>query len=233
MHDAGPVRVVEPAQDLADDRQRALARQRPLIDHRRQRVAGQELHGQEQRAVGRAPEVGDGDDVGVREAARRLGLALEAARELLAAAELGQQHLDREIAPHHRVLGAIDRAHAAHADAAHDAVALADDRADQRIDHGRAAARTERVLDLDLERAAGAGGHGRLLRARSSAPLLSSARRPRWPWARSCRRARRFATRRIVVGRPHDRHHLVPRVDELARHALHVGRRDAVRPPSP
>ena len=159
MHHAGPVRVIERAQDLADDRQRALARQRALIDHRGQLVAGQELHGQEQRAVGRAAEVGDRDDVGVGETARRLGLALEAASELLAAAELGQQHLDREIAPHHRVLGAIDRAHAADADAAHDAVALADDRADQRIDHGRAAARTERVLDLDLERAAGAGGH--------------------------------------------------------------------------
>src|SRR4051812_27551102 len=32
----------------------------------------------------------------------------------------------------------------------------------------------------------------------------------------------------IVVGRPPPRHHLVPRVDELARHPLHVGRRDAV-----
>ena len=99
------------------------------------------------------------DDVGVREAARRLGLALEAARELVLAAELGQEDLDGEVLAHHRVLGAVDGAHAAHAEAAHDAVAIADDGADERIEDGRAAARTERVLELDLLGAARAAGH--------------------------------------------------------------------------
>ena len=51
--------------------------------------------------------------------------------ELLVAAELGEQDLDRQIAAHHRVLGAVDRAHAADADAADDPVALADDGADE------------------------------------------------------------------------------------------------------
>ena len=68
--------------------------------------------------------------------------------------ELGQQHLDGQIAPHHRVLGAVDRPHAAHADAAHDAVALADDGADERIGDGRAAAGAEGVLQLHLGGAA-------------------------------------------------------------------------------
>src|SRR5262249_32098943 len=86
---------------------------------------------------------------GVGQAARRLGLALEAARELLLAAELGEENLDGQIPPHHRVLGAIDRAHAADADAAHDPVALADDGADHGIGDRRPAARTEGSPDLN------------------------------------------------------------------------------------
>ncbi len=159
MDDAGGVRVLEPAQDLAMDRERPRGRHRPGRDRLGQRLARQELHHQEQRALGRAAEVGDGDDVRVREPAGRLGLALEAARELFLAAQLGQQHLDREIAPHHRVLGAVHGAHAADADAADDAVALTDGDADERVGDGPAAARTERVLQLDLGGASSAARH--------------------------------------------------------------------------
>ena len=141
------------------DRERPRRRHRPGRDRVGQRLARQELHHQEQRALGRAAEVGDGDDVRVGEAAGRLGLALEAARELFLAAQLGQQHLDREIAPHHRVLGAVHGAHAADADAADDAVALTDDDADERVGDGPAAARTERVLQLDLGGASSAARH--------------------------------------------------------------------------
>ena len=132
----------------------------PRLDDRRQRLAREELHrrGRASRSLVRPKSV-TVMMLGCCEAARRLGLALEAARELVLAAELGQQDLDGEIAAHHRVLGAVDGAHAAHADAAHDAVAIADDRADERIDDGRAAARTEGVLELDLPRAARAAGH--------------------------------------------------------------------------
>ena len=125
-----------------------------------QRLARQELHHQEQRALGVRPKSVTVMMFGWVEAAGRFGLALEAAGELFLAAELGQQHLDREIAAHHRVLGAIDGAHAADADAADDAVALADDGADERIGDGRAAARTERVLQLDLGGASSAARHG-------------------------------------------------------------------------
>ena len=82
VDDAGGVRVLEAAQDLADDLERARRRHRPGRDRRGQRLAREELHDQEQRALRRAAEVGDGDDVRVGEAAGRLGLALEAAREL-------------------------------------------------------------------------------------------------------------------------------------------------------
>ena len=150
VDDPGAVRVLEAAQDLAGDGERALLRQRAGLDDVRERLAREELHGEEELALAGAAEVRDGDDVRVLQAARRLGLALEAARELVLAAQLRQQDLDGEILAHHRVLGAIDGAHAAHAEAAHDAVALADDGADERIDDGRAAARAEGVLELDL-----------------------------------------------------------------------------------
>ena len=159
VDDAGGVRVLERAQHLAHDAERARRGHWSGADRVGQRLAGEELHHQEQRALAGAPEVRDGDDVRVSEAARRLGLALEAAGELFLAAELGQEDLDGEIAPHHGVLGAIDRAHAADADAADDAVALADDGADERVDDRRSAAGTERVLQLDLGGATPAGGH--------------------------------------------------------------------------
>ena len=160
VDDAGGVRVLERAQDLAHDlRARARGGSGPAAMPSDSDCAREELHHQEQRAVGGAAEVGDGDDVRVGEAAGGLGLALEAARELVLAAELGQQDLDREIAAHHHVLGAVDGAHAADADAADDAVALADDGADERIDHGRAAEGTEGVLQLDLGVASSAARH--------------------------------------------------------------------------
>ena len=56
----------------------------------------------------------------------------------------GSSTLMAEIAAHHRVLGAVDGAHAADADPADDPVALADDGADERIGDGRAAARSRR-----------------------------------------------------------------------------------------
>ena len=156
------------AQDLAHDRERPRRRHRARRDGVGQRSPARNSITRNSEPSGGAAEVGDGDDVRVGEAAGRLGLALEAARELFLAAQLGQQHLDREIAAHHRVLGAVHGAHAADADAADDAVALTDDDADERVGDGRAAARTERVL--------AAGPRRCILRSSpSSAPRFRSA----------------------------------------------------------
>ena len=130
------------------------------------------------------------------EPAGRFGLALEAARELFLAAELGEQHLDRQIAAHHRVLGAVDGAHAADADAADDAVALADDGADERIGDGRAAARAERCPPAGPRR-----------RIRRSSPWLALR-------LRSARAAGRACQRRGGARGMHDGDDLALRVED-------------------
>ena len=133
MDDAGGVRVLQPAQDLADDRERARRRHRPRRDGRGQRLPARNSITRNSEPSGVRPKSVTVMMFGCVEPAGRLGLAFEAARELFLAAQLGQQHLDGEIAAHHRVLGAIHRAHAADADAADDAVAVTDDDADERI----------------------------------------------------------------------------------------------------
>ena len=50
---------------------------------------------------------------GMVEPGRGFGLALEAARDLVEAAELGVQELERQLLLEHHVLDAIDGAHAA------------------------------------------------------------------------------------------------------------------------
>src|SRR5262249_31391060 len=77
--------------------------------------------------------VGDGDDVGVIEPRRRLGLALEALGHLVEPAQLGVQELERQLLLHHGVLDAIHRAHAALAERGQHPAAIADQRADERI----------------------------------------------------------------------------------------------------
>ena len=144
------VRVLERAQDLALDGERALERQRPPDaagpDDLGERLPLQQLHHEKEHAVGRAAEVGDGDDVGVIEARRGLGLALEAARHLVEAAELGVQELERQLLLEHDVLDAIDGAHAAAAERREHAVALGDEAADEWIaSDGLGCASTERT----------------------------------------------------------------------------------------
>ena len=62
-----------------------------------ERAALHVLHGDEVGAVVLAPVV-DADDVGVGEVGRRLGLAAEALDEVGVDGELGEQHLDRDLA---------------------------------------------------------------------------------------------------------------------------------------
>ena len=68
----------ERGEHLADDADHARLGQRPLAaEDLVQVLPGDELHGDEERAVVGLAEVQDADGVGVVEAAGRLGLALE------------------------------------------------------------------------------------------------------------------------------------------------------------
>ena len=129
------VRGAERARHLAGDAQAALDRQRRLA-HRQlgQRFAVEELHDDERAAVVGGAEVGDVDDVLVADRAREPRLLQQARDEVALRDELLQQHLHRDALADDGVLGLVDRAHAALADAAHDLVAVRQDGADQRIE---------------------------------------------------------------------------------------------------
>ena len=134
VNDPFRVRVLEGEQDLASDVACASWLQRPLAgQHLCQRLARHELHDQEELAVRAMAEIGHRDDVGVGKPARRLRLAFESPRSVLNIAELGAQELERQHLLHQGVLDAEDRPHPAFADAAKDAIALADDGIDERI----------------------------------------------------------------------------------------------------
>ena len=121
MDDAVVVGVVERAADLAAvlgdllEGEHALRRLQDV----RQALAGQELHGEEGRVAFLA-DVEDGDDVGMRERARRLELALEPGLQLvelgLLEAGLGPHHLDRDLPSDDRILGQVHHSHAAAAE---------------------------------------------------------------------------------------------------------------------
>ena len=101
---------------------RADGERRLLADGVAQRVAGDQLHGQEDGAVVVAL-VEDRDDVGVRQLRRRAGLGHEAGRELVVVAEPGVHHLDRDGAVQPQVGGLVDGRHAAAGDPRADQVA--------------------------------------------------------------------------------------------------------------
>src|SRR5262249_22936361 len=77
--------------------------------------------------------VGDVDDVRMVELGRRLGLALEAARDLFQPPELGVQELERQLLFEHHVLDAIHGAHPAAAERRDHPVAVRHDAADERV----------------------------------------------------------------------------------------------------
>ncbi len=87
-----------------------------------ERAAVEQLHGDVGITVGHA-DVVDGDDVGVRERAGGLGLAQEAGGVFAVRAQLGLEHLDRQVALDVRVIGAVDVGHGAFADTLADLVA--------------------------------------------------------------------------------------------------------------
>ena len=96
-------------------------------------VPAEELHRDVGRAVGVVAEVEDGHHVGVHHARDRARLALEAVLLLRVARDLGQHHLEGDVALQERVAGVVDDAHGARAQAAQDLV-LADTRREVRGD---------------------------------------------------------------------------------------------------
>ena len=90
----------------------------PRLQARLQVAPLEVLHDEVGTRVGRDVEVEDLDDVGVAKLGHDLGFAAEARERLLVSLELGKQQLHRELAGQADVLGLINLAHRAAADAA-------------------------------------------------------------------------------------------------------------------
>ena len=120
--------------DLQHDRADATPLHRALaLDDLREVLALEVLHDEEGRAGRGLPEVGDLDDVGVRDHRRRPGLAQEAIDVIGPSGQLGAEDLDRELLKDRRVLAEVHRPHAADAERVEDLVAAEQDAAGEVI----------------------------------------------------------------------------------------------------
>ena len=138
MQDALVVRGGEPRAELARDLDRLVRRKPPDAPQERGQVLAVDvLHREEVPSLDLA-DVVDAADVGVGDAAREAHLGVEALEPGRLGRELRRQELQGDGLAELEVVGAVDLAHAAAADEADDAVALAEDRA------GREAAAVER-----------------------------------------------------------------------------------------
>ena len=133
MDDAAGVGGAERGRDAAGDGERLGLEERAARVHAaRQALALEELHHDERAAVGLVAEVEHLDDAGVLDRGRGLGLVEEPVHDAAILGVLRVQDLHGGGATDERVLGAIDRAHAAAPDDADDPVAP-----EQRPDHPR------------------------------------------------------------------------------------------------
>ncbi|MEZ4432047.1 MAG: hypothetical protein R3F65_06495 [bacterium] len=132
VHDAGAVGLVERVEDLVGDAHGRRERERAGGDVLGEGLAFDVLHRDEELAVGRAPEVEEGDDVGVAELADRAGFVEEAALGVGVVGELAGQHLERDVAVEHLLARLVDDPHAAGRDLGDDLVAVGDGAADER-----------------------------------------------------------------------------------------------------
>ena len=122
VDDALLVRVVQTATDLSHDGDFVFQGQRlALGDEAAELVTVEELHDDEEAAVVLAHVV-DGDDVGVAEAGAGLGFTEKAGAELVGDLDLGGDDLEGDGAVEDGVMGFVDHAHAAAADAPEDMV---------------------------------------------------------------------------------------------------------------
>src|SRR6202043_3608413 len=121
----------KPGGDLGGDAERLQQRQRPALDLALERLALAESHGDEQPAVVGPVGLEDGADVGVLEARGGASLAGEAPLEVLAAATVRGEELDRRVPLELEVPALVHHPHAAASQAFEDAV-MGDRAADQR-----------------------------------------------------------------------------------------------------
>ena len=145
VDDVELVRAGERGRHLHRDVHRARLGHRAPRDHVGEADAVEELHHQVDVPVVGLPVVGDVDDVLVIDPVGGLGLTQEAPAVGLLERELLAEELDRHVAPDHLVACAIDRAHAARADALDDHVATADGSADERVGQVVERARVQRT----------------------------------------------------------------------------------------
>src|SRR5439155_9526994 len=143
----------------ARDGQRSFAR-----EQLRERLALDELHRQVDQPVRGLTEIVDGTDVGVRDAARVRGLAVEAGDGLRVVYHGGVHHLDGTPAPHLHVLGEVHLAHSSLAQLFHNVIAVGQDLAHEIVRRPRRAqglpvARTESYVVAILRRTDGADLH--------------------------------------------------------------------------
>ena len=122
MPHSGRMDGVQGARDLAEDRDGPLDLERPVRGERPEVLAVHIVHRHVEHAVVLAA-VAHPDDVGMLDGARVLPLAQEARAELVAARQLGRQHLQGELSVARDAVGQIDGAHAALADQLGDPVA--------------------------------------------------------------------------------------------------------------
>jgi hypothetical protein len=134
MHDPGGVRFGEALGSLGDVGQERAQAGRLVMDPLFERDAFDQLHRDvvDRVCVGRLtgtagcdprfPDLVNGDDVGVVQRGRGARFLHEPPGALLIANEMRRQHLQRDTAAEHRVMGLIDLAHAARPEWADDLV---------------------------------------------------------------------------------------------------------------
>jgi hypothetical protein len=124
-----------PARFEADEQ--GLARREPTaqVEHAAQAAAGEVLGDEVGGAVVLAPVV-DGEDVGVVQGGGSLGLGAEPADEALVVGEGGVEELDRDPSPQAGVVGEQHLGRRARPDGRHEAIAAAEDAADELAEPG-------------------------------------------------------------------------------------------------
>ena len=188
VHDAVRVRLAEARERLLEDARDARVREldaAPELD--REIAPGEQLHHEIERARRRdrgLAEVEDADHVGVVEPARRARLDEEPRGDPRRVEQVRVHELDGDVAVERALVGLVDDAHAAGADALDDLEAALDDAAHERVgvvDLTRlgGAARRAKAADVEVVAAALASvPHRALYRTYISAPALQAG--PGW-----------------------------------------------------
>ncbi len=174
MRDASLVGLVQPLRHLLDDLQRLVDLERSGVQPLLERLALVERHGKEESPLVRLADVEDRADVVVVECRRRLRFLDEARLRARIPSQLRRQKLERHLAAEARVLGLVDLAHPACAEARENPIV-----GDLVADHLKLA---------DTVRPIRCGQYSRSSSARFPTPWAAPPRRPEEP-GRPFRRA--------------------------------------------